>query len=180
MDSEIWKDIKGYEGLYQVSNFGRVKRTYKNGKVKFISLKSKNEHGYIKISLCKNKKQITARVHKIVADTFLEKRKRFFEVNHKDGNKENNRVDNLEFVSHKENIIHSFKHGLHTKESIKYRCDRMHKAREIKIKMTINNKVYFFDSIIKASKETKKSKNSIRKYLQKIVKQKDGSIWEYC
>lgn len=180
MDREIWKDVQGYESLYKVSNFGRIKRIYKNRKPKILSLNAKDNCGYLQVSLCKNGKITSKRVHNIVANTFLQKQKKDLDVNHIDGNKENNNVCNLEFISHRENIIHSYKNGLRSKEKIKYTCSQMHKSREIKIKRIIGDSVYYFESIIKASIITKLNHNTIRRYLKKITKPKDNSIWEYC
>lgn len=114
---EIWKDIKGYEGLYQVSNLGRVKsldtidRLHRKHKSN-IKHQCNNGNGYLIVNLKHNGKQKNHLVHRIVATTFLENPDNKREVNHKDGNKQNNCVDNLEFVTRSENIKHAFKMGL--------------------------------------------------------------------
>ena len=101
---EIWKDIKGYEGLYQVSNKGRVKslnyrRTGKEG-----ILKGKpDKDGYLRVGLCKNKKQKPFYIHRLVAKAFLPNPNNLPEVNHIDENKENNHVENLEWCDRKYN-----------------------------------------------------------------------------
>src|SRR5205085_3477553 len=101
---EVWKDIKGYEGFYQVSNKGRIKgleryRERKDGilmKVKENILKiSTNSNGYFKVDLTKGNKRRTLLVHRLVAATFIPNRENKPEVNHKDGNKNNNEVTNL-------------------------------------------------------------------------------------
>ena len=114
--TEIWKDIKGYEGLYQVSNLGRVVSFYgKNGKLthtpKLLSGKL-DKDGYTEVRLCKNGNVSYKRVHRLVAEHFLHGDKSL-QVNHKNGDKSNNRADNLEWVTPKENIIHAHKLGLH-------------------------------------------------------------------
>ena len=105
---EIWKDMEGYEGLYQVSNLGRVRSLdrdvkYANGTVHHYEgmiIKTKlNKFGYPYLSLCKNGKRWSARVHKLVAIAFIPNPDNRPCVNHKDENKANNRVDNLEWCS---------------------------------------------------------------------------------
>lgn len=98
---EIWKCIDGYEGLYQISNFGNVK---KEGRFLFPS----QANGYLNIALHKNKKSQNKAIHQLVASAFIKNPYKRKEVNHKDGNRSNNYVDNLEWVSHSDNILHSY------------------------------------------------------------------------
>ena len=98
---EIWKDIKGYEGMYQVSNMGRVK-SLKHNKEKILKL-HKGSRGYLDVKMC-NLKQKRFSVHRLVAETFLDNPNNYTEVNHLDENKENNNVTNLEWCNHKYNI----------------------------------------------------------------------------
>ena len=105
---EIWKDIKGYEKLYQVSNLGNVRRikfinnrTQKD-KIKMLKL-IKDKKGYLKINLWKNNKSKMFLVHRIVAETFILNPNNLPQVNHKDENKSNNCVENLEWCSQKYN-----------------------------------------------------------------------------
>ena len=117
---EVWRDKKDYEGLYEVSNFGRARSVdrwvkSRNGTVRFckgrILKLSTNKDGYLKVGLWKNGKVKTFKVHKLVAETFLEipeelkhlKGTRYLQVNHKDENKLNNNVNNLEFCDAKYN-----------------------------------------------------------------------------
>lgn len=105
---EIWKNIIGYEGLYEVSNWGRVK-SIKFGKE--IIMKQHIRSGYYIVSLWKNAKGKTYSVNRLVAEAFLEipeelkhlKGTRYLQVNHKDENKTNNNVENLEWCSAKYN-----------------------------------------------------------------------------
>lgn len=108
---EIWKDIKGYEGLYQVSNFGRVKslsrkrnRPNENATIteRILSL-GYNAQGYALCVLYKDKKTKTLRVHRLVAEAFIPNPNNYPIVNHKDENPANNRADNLEWCSYSYN-----------------------------------------------------------------------------
>lgn len=107
---EIWKDIVGYEGLYQVSNKGRVKslRYYggNNEQIKSLGLRS---DGYLNVSLSKNGKAISKSVHRLVAVAFIPNPENLEMVNHIDENKENNCVENLEWCTRSYNQIYSLK-----------------------------------------------------------------------
>lgn len=105
---EIWKDIVGYEGLYQVSNLGRVKRLareakYSNGTIHHYEemiIKPKiNKFGYYYLTLYRNSIKWSARVHKLVANAYVPNQHNYQCVNHIDENKLNNRADNLEWCS---------------------------------------------------------------------------------
>lgn len=104
MINEIWKDIDGFEGLYQVSNLGRVKSLGNDKSRREKILKLGNCHGYLQVNLCKNGKRKKLCVHRLVAQTFLQNPQNLPEVNHKDEDKTNNSVENLEWVSSKENV----------------------------------------------------------------------------
>jgi len=104
---EIWKDIPGYEHLYQVSNYGKVMRLAHGNKREKLLKQSVVTHGYFAVHLFKNKIKKQIAVHRIVALTFLDNPERKQQVNHKDGNKQNNNVENLEWVTAYENIHHA-------------------------------------------------------------------------
>lgn len=101
---EIWKDIKGYEGLYKISNYGRI--INKNNKVKNIGV---YKNGYLYLDLYKNNKRQKKLVHRLVAEIFLENKNNLPEVNHIDGNKQNNRVDNLEWCTCSYNLKEAYR-----------------------------------------------------------------------
>lgn len=110
-----WKPIKNYEGLYEVSNDGRVRRVrFINGKHNFEKIKeckqTLNTWGYMTVNLCKNGKSNTKRVHRLVASAFLGESD--LQVDHIDGNKLNNKLNNLEYVTPKENTIRAWEKGL--------------------------------------------------------------------
>lgn len=109
MNNEIWKDIKGYEGLYQISNLGRVK-SYKRNNI--ILKPGKTKRGYMVVSLCSKKSIKKVYIHRLVAQSFIKNINSFEQVNHIDGDKANNKVDNLEWVSAKDNVIHAYKNNL--------------------------------------------------------------------
>lgn len=108
MNKEIWKDIKGYEGLYQISNFGNVKSLPKcagrsKRKEKLITAHL-DKDGYLRVSLCKNNKVSYKGIHKLIAEAFIPNLNNYNQINHKDENKVNNNIDNLEWCDCKYNI----------------------------------------------------------------------------
>lgn len=116
---EIWKDIEGYEGLYQISNLGRIKSlgnksNHKNEKI--ISISSKSFSGYWVIGLCKNGKRKGYIVHRLVAKAFIPNPNNYPQINHKDENKLNNWVDNLEWCTQSYNAKYN---NLSKKKNIK-------------------------------------------------------------
>lgn len=99
---EVWKPIKGFEGLYEVSNFGRIKN--RHGRILKPRL---YDNKYLYVILYRKQAYKNFRVHRITAQTFIPNPLNFPEVNHKDGNKLNNNCLNLEWCTRQENIRHS-------------------------------------------------------------------------
>lgn len=121
IQDEVWKDIEGYEGLYQVSTCGNIKslaKPRKNGNGRSYIQKEKllkqsfTTTGYKKVELYKDGKRKSFKVHRLVAIAFIPNPDNKPEVNHIDGNKINNNIDNLEWVTSSENSIHAYETGL--------------------------------------------------------------------
>ena len=112
---EIWKDIEGYEGKYKISNLGRVKSLkYMHQNHENILKLIKTQYGYYKIKLCAEGKVKTYLVHRLVAKTFIPNPNNYPCINHKDENKQNNYVDNLEWCT----IAYNNAYGTHN-ESVR-------------------------------------------------------------
>lgn len=141
---EIWKDIKGYEGLYQVSNFGRIKSLervtkYRNSK-RVLREKIKGDfigkRGYKRVELTKDGISKKYNLHRIVASSFISNPYNKKEVNHINGIKTDNRVENLEWCTSQENTMHAIKMGLQ-KNSDKQRKTVGEYARKNKVKKIV-------------------------------------------
>lgn len=111
MITEKWVDVKGYEALYQVSNLGNVK-SFKHTKERIM--KKPLRSGYESVQLINDIGAKNIRVHRLVAINFIECKSEGMVVNHKDGNKRNNCVDNLEWVTSSENNKHAMKNKLNS------------------------------------------------------------------
>lgn len=110
--SEIWKDIQGYEGFYQVSNFGNVRSLKWNHSNQIRLLTPFENDGYKRVGIRKNNVLKNYLIHVLVAKAFIPNPKNKPCVNHMDGNKTNNNVSNLEWVTYSENTIHAKNHNL--------------------------------------------------------------------
>lgn len=124
---ETWKEIEGYEGVYEISNYGNVQslnRTYVNKKGFIYKVKSKmlkpakNKYGYLQVGLSLNCKISSFTIHTLVAKAFILNPNNKPTVNHKDGNKENNHTSNLEWATKSEQAIHSLEHNLRTMPNV--------------------------------------------------------------
>lgn len=131
LEGEIWRDVKGFEGLYQVSNLGRIKsldkftlcgRDFKTNAPSIKKRKAKisaqwiDKYGYLKCTLQNNGVIKYTTVHRVVAIAFIDNPLSKPTINHKDGNKLNNTVENLEWATNKEQTDHAIAIGIHTQE----------------------------------------------------------------
>lgn len=142
-EQEIWKDVVGYEGLYQVSNLGRVKSVariiYKDctnhptiksdfskwHRKEVIMVQWKNHNGYYTVSLTKDHKKKTRPVHQLVAKAFIPNPLGKEMINHIDCNTLNNNVNNLEWATNSENQLHAIAHGLKTDIGVNHNLSKL-------------------------------------------------------
>ena len=107
--NEIWKYVSGFDGLYQVSNLGNIKSMPRNGtsNKERILKKRKDKDGYELITLCKNNKTTTHKVHRLVASCFINNDNNYPDIDHIDGIRANNSADNLRWCTRRQNMIWS-------------------------------------------------------------------------
>lgn len=162
---EIWKTVKDYEGLYEVSNLGRIKSLPRNGTIKEEKILKQYEdrYGYFYVGL-RNKKQKKNKVHRLVAEAFINNKENLSQINHIDENKKNNRVDNLEWCSPKYNV----NYGCRTKKT---------KKRVICTNQKDEEKI--FESIKEAGKALNIDDSSITKCCKNKAKTAGGYKWRY-
>ena len=151
---EEWRDIPGYESFYQVSNLGNVRSIRFN---KIRNMKSWDSNGYRAVELYLNNNGYTVGIHRLVALAFIPNPENKPEVNHKDRNRSNNNVENLEWVTQSENIAHAYRNG------VKPRPTYQNQPLQKEILDIIENKKYF--SIREASRQTGHKRDTIRRSL---------------
>lgn len=186
---EIWKDIKGYENIYQVSNLGRIKTLdkYVNclyGQKRLIKEKIiktfKNNNGYFITSLYVNSKSKKFLVHRLVAEAFIPNPDNKPQINHIDGNKENNCVDNLEWVTQSENELHASKFGL-TKRQKEVVAENNKKLKSKRVFQYNLNGTFIkeYESVSSAAKQNNFATGAIANCCRKERTKAYGYIWEY-
>ena len=117
MTTEIWKDIPEYEGLYQVSNLGNVKRigSFRGVNKKYLNnyylTPKDNGKGYLRIKLTKNNKSKRHMLHRLISQAFIENPNNYKVINHINNNKKDNRIENLEWCTQSYNCLHAVKMG---------------------------------------------------------------------
>lgn len=158
---EIWKDVPSWEGLYEVSNFGRC-RSVRTGKIKPLDV---NNCGYSRLQCYDGKRRQKLFVHRLVALLFVDGYKDGLVVNHKDGDKSNNMFSNLEWVTRSDNNKHAFHIGLK---------DRNRKDTPCYLEMPKTNQKVFFNTVMDASKSIGLSD----KRLHHLIKTQGGYIPE--
>ena len=169
-EKEVWRDIPNYEGLYQASNLGRVKSLKRPYGLKEKILKPGiNQYGYYLISLYKNSIQKFYLVHRLVWEAFNGQIPEGYEVNHINEVKTDNRLSNLNLMTHKENI--NWGTGIE-------RCTK--KRSKAVLQFTLDNiLVKEFPSINQAERETGFSHGNIVNCCKGRYKQAYGYIWKY-
>lgn len=184
---EVWKDIPNYEGLYQASNLGRIKSLNriimrKDNKIytqkEKILKPAKNHKGYLHCSLTKDFKTKKISVHRLVAQTFISNSNNLPQVNHIDGNKQNNQTNNLEWITNYDNIQHSITTGIRdVKKIIKTMVD---KNKKIVNQYDLEgNFIKKWESIKSAELQLNIPNQNICKVCQGKRKTAGGYIWKY-
>lgn len=187
--TEEWRWIKGYEGVYQVSNMGRIK-----------SFLSDKEHGHIRSNVNKNgwyftvnlykkgerKNQQTLRVHRLVYEAFVGEIPKGYHIHHKDGNKQNNRFDNLELLHPSDHASESASHTNSVDEMVKYNTqikprrvcqytlNGMFLAEYVNCKVAEEFTGVCQRNILQVASKTPYGKNN------RIRKQAGGYVWKYA
>lgn len=144
MEQEFWKDIDGYNGKYQVSNLGRVKVV----KTDMILPGQTTRDGYKSVTLSMNSQQKRFRIHRLVAMAFVDGYKPDLVVNHKDENKQNNRADNLEWITVTENLKYN---GAEKRRVLLSKAVCKWKGLEVQMLDAGNNVIRTFDSVSEAA-----------------------------
>ena len=189
---EEWRDVKGYEGIYQVSNLGNIKSL--DRKINYIGINQHkefdskkmlkgeykkltiNQHGYYQVVLYKNGKKKNALVHRLVAEAFLPNIENKPTVNHIDGNKINDNVSNLEWATQQEQQIHAI-NVLGFKPTISEKCrDRQIELHQRKVRRSDGTE---FNSIKEASQGNDVLRRNISQVCKGNKKSAGGYSWEY-
>ena len=165
MIEEIWKDIVGYEGLYLISNLGRVKsvnRKTRDGRnISGKMLTPELVKGYYRVSLSKNGVKTRLLIHRLVLINFTNDSE--LQVNHKDENRLNNHLDNLEWMTAKENCNYGTRN-----QRVGAKCAKK-----------VTNDIMIFDSIAKAAEYCKVHRTTISSALTGKCKTAGGFTWKY-
>lgn len=175
-EKEIWRDIEGFEGRYQISSLGRVKSLARHNvpEEKIIAFQLSHK-GYerIRIGIGRNFKR-SMQVHRLVAIAFIPNPDNLPQVNHKDGNKRNNRVDNLEWCTNIENQRHAWENGL------KRSCYHSGKPNTpvSMIDPVTSNVIWQYRSVADASRHTGIKRENILKVLRGEREKAGGYIWK--
>lgn len=181
MEKEIWKTVKGHEG-YEISSHGRLKAKerkvyYKDGRVgvfkERIMKPMLNRKGYYKYHLSSNKKEgyrTSKLAHRLVAEAFIPNPDNKPQVNHKDGNKLNNHVENLEWVTNEENHEHKIKHNL---------IPTTHLPKQVGKFDLEGNLIEVFPSIYSAAKSMGARQWEVSRCVNGKRKTFKGFVWKY-
>ena len=180
---EEWRDVEGYEGIYQVSNMGRIRSldrqilSHHNCKISIkgrIISPAKCVSGYEEAHLYKNGIRRALLLHRIVAKAFIPNPNNFPEVNHKDENIQNNCVENLEWCDSKYNANYG------TRNQRCYESNRKHFKPIYQIDFTSGEKIKRWDCIADAARALKIHEEQISRVCKGRNKTAGGFLWEYC
>lgn len=177
--NEIWKDIENYEGLYQVSNLGRVKSLPRNTAHLRIMTPRKDRGGYLYIGLTKNGINKSKKVHRLVAQAFIPNVDNKPTVNHKNGVKTDNNVENLEWATQKEQAQHAVKIGLWKWEEESKRKLSKYFAKKVIQKDDDGNIIKIWNSLSDVSRELCIPVPHIVRVCKGRRKHTRGYKWEY-
>lgn len=161
--SEVWRDVKGYEGRYQVSSMGRVK-SLKWNKERFLK-PSRDKDGYLLVTLCAGGKRKTLKVHRLVCEAFHKNTDNKPQVNHINEDKADNRACNLEWCTCKQNINHGSRNERVSKPVGQYSLD----GKLIKL----------WPSTMEVERQTGFNHGNINQVANGKLKQAYGFIWKY-
>jgi len=164
---EDWRDIKEFDYRYEVSSYGRVR----NKTTKYVLKQNKNHNGYLIITVFRK----TQRVHRLVAQAFIPNPENKPQVNHIDEDKENNKVDNLEWMTSKENINYGTAIDRRVKNTDYIRLQKNHRVAVIG--KDSNGNQHFFDSIKEASRASGANPSHISGCTNGKRKTAGGYIW---
>ena len=178
---EIWKPLKNYEGLYEVSSYGRIRsldryidasngrKQLKHGQLKKVQINKQT--GYAQFDVSRNNKHERLNAHKVVAEHFIDNPNNYTTVNHKDGNKLNNHIDNLEWCSYSDNLNHAY-------SELKRPINRpIHHQRTVYY--IFNNSIHKTNSIAEASRQTGVSETQIRRVINNGKTSKGGYSFSF-
>lgn len=174
MNEEIWKNIVGYEGLYEVSTSGRV-RSLKFGKTKVLK-PAKEGNGYLIVSLCKDGEKKMFSVHRLVAKAFIPNPMHKPHVNHRNEVKTDNRVENLEWMTHKENQ----NYGTRNERSARARINNPKISKPV-LQLAKDGKIVAeYPSTHEAERQTGIDSRHISKCCKGEYKTSGGYVWKYA
>lgn len=187
MNREIWKDVKGYEGLYQVSNFGEIKHlpydfrnisgTHHINERKLIP--HTNNNGYYMVDLYKNNKRKTLLLHRLVAQAFVENPNNYPIVNHKDNTPSNCNASNLEWCTLSYNSQYSYNTTNRAKTTKWSKGKNHYKSKKVYATDKQGKILYRFNCIMDAERELGILNTSIVSCLKGKYKTAGGFIWHY-
>lgn len=181
MMNEIWKDIKGYEGLYQISNLGNVKSLSNNFLRKEKILKHGKLKGYLLVQLSKNGKIKCYRVHRLVAEAFIPNPNNLPQIDHINTDRSDNRVCNLRWCSHKENMNNILTIDKMSKNAhLKNKFGAEHPLSKPIIQFSKDGEfIRKWENAVEVKKELGIDNSSISKCCKGKMKSTGGYIWRY-